>query len=155
ESAMPTIPAELHAEGDPGTYIVQAKGPLTDSFRSLLQQAGATIISYVPNNAYLVRASASAAQSLAAAAQVVLPYEPYYKLNPSLLELVMTQKPLPDDSALNVSLFADAHEQTLDEFKKLGVEVVNEDRSPFGPIVRVRPPSDSLVPLARLQGVQA
>src|SRR5262249_11294595 len=105
ESALPTIPAELHAEGDPGTYIVQAKGPLTDSFRSLLQQAGATIISYVPNNAYLVRASASAAQSLAAAAQVVLPYEPYYKLNPSLLELVMTQKPLPDDSALNVSLF--------------------------------------------------
>jgi subtilisin-like proprotein convertase family protein len=155
ESALPTIPAELQAEGDPGTYIVQAKGPLTDSFRSLLQQAGATIISYVPNNAYLVRASASAAQSLAAAAQVVLPYEPYYKLNPSLLDLVMTQKPLPDDSVLNVSLFADAHEQTLDEFKKLGVEVVNEDRSPFGPIVRVRPPSDSLAPLARLQGVQA
>src|SRR5690349_5689551 len=74
ESALPTIPAQLQAEGDPGTYIVQAKGPVTDSFRNSLQRAGATIISYIPNNAYLVRASASAVQSLAAVAQVVLPY---------------------------------------------------------------------------------
>jgi subtilisin-like proprotein convertase family protein len=155
ESALPAIPAQLQADGDPGTYIVQAKEPLNDSFRAQLKRAGATIISYVPNNAYLVRASASAAQSLAAAAQVVLPYEPYYKLKPSLLDLVLTEKPLPDDSSLNVSLFADGREQTLDEFKKLGVEVVSEQRSPFGPVVRVRPPSDSLTALARLQGVQA
>jgi subtilisin family serine protease/subtilisin-like proprotein convertase family protein len=154
-SALPAIPAELRSEGDPGTYIVQSKGPLDNSFRGLLQRAGATIISYVPNNAYLVRASASAVQNLAAEAQVVLPYEPYYKLKPSLLDLVMTQKLLPDNSALNVSLFADARQQTLDEFKKLGVEVVSEEPSPFGPVVHVRPPSDSLAALARLQGVQA
>jgi subtilisin-like proprotein convertase family protein len=155
ESALPGIPAELQATDDPGTYIVQAKGPLTDSFRNLLQQAGATIISYVPNNAYLVRASGSALQNLAAVAQAVLPYEPYYKLKPSLLDLALTQKPLPDDSTLNISLFSDARQQTLDELKKLGIEVVFEERSPFGPLVRVRPPSDSLVALARLQGVQA
>jgi subtilisin-like proprotein convertase family protein len=155
ESALPTIPAQLQAEGDPGTYIVQAKGPVTDSFRSALQRAGATIVSYIPNNAYLVRASASAVQGLASIAQVVLPYEPYYKLKPSLLDLAITQKPLPDDSTLNVSLFADARKETLDEFKKLGVEVVNEERSPFGPLVRVRPSTDSLTALARLQGVQA
>src|SRR4051812_34607366 len=58
-SAIPAIPAELQSQGDPGTYIVQAKGPLDDAFRNLLRQAGATIVSYVPNNAYLVRASAS------------------------------------------------------------------------------------------------
>src|ERR1051326_3430822 len=38
ESAIPAIPAELQAEGDPGTYIVQAKGPIDDAFRKLLQQ---------------------------------------------------------------------------------------------------------------------
>jgi len=155
ESALPAIPSELQSTDDPGTYIVQAKGPLDDSFRSLLQQAGATIISYVPNNAYLVRASAAAAQNLAAVAQAVLPYEPYYKLKPGLLDLVMTQKRLPDDAALNVALFADAREQTLDEFKKLGVEIVSEERSPFGLLLHVRPPSDSLAALARLPGVQA
>lgn len=155
ESPLPTIPAELQSSGDPGTYIVQAKGALDATFRKQLQQAGATIISYVPNNAYLIRASATAAQSLTSIAQAVLPYEPYYKLKPSLLDLAITQKPLPDDSTLNISLFADARDKTLDEFKKLNAEVVGEDRSPFGPVIRVRPPSDSLTTLARLDGVQA
>ena len=40
--------------------------------------------------------------------QAVLPYEPYYKLKPSLLNLAVAQKPLPANSALNVLLFADA-----------------------------------------------
>jgi subtilisin family serine protease/subtilisin-like proprotein convertase family protein len=160
ESAIPAIPAELQAQGDPGTYIVQAKGPIDDAFRKLLQQAGATIVSYVPNNAYLVRASASAVLSLTAAAQIVLPYEPYYKLRPSLLDAVLTQKPLPDNPTLNVSLFADAQQETLDEFKKLGVEVVGEDRSPFGPILKVKLPNEAhknvgVTTIARLQGVQA
>src|ERR1043166_1140377 len=114
EAPLPTIPGKLQSSVDPGAYIVQAKGPLDAAFRSLLQQAGATIISYVPNNAYLVRASASAVQNLAAVAQSVLPYEPYYKLKPALLDLALTENPLPDDSALNISLFADARDKTLD-----------------------------------------
>ena len=51
------IPAHLRAEGDPGSYMVQARGPLTDAFRARLKAAGGTIISYIPNNAYLVRLS--------------------------------------------------------------------------------------------------
>src|SRR5207244_9597568 len=44
------IPAHLRAQGDPGSYVVQARGPLTDAYRALLRQAGAEIVSYVPNN---------------------------------------------------------------------------------------------------------
>ena len=82
------IPAHLRAQGDPGSYIVQARDPLDAAFRALLKDAGATIVSYVPNNAYLVRASAAVAQELAAQPQTgsVQPYEPYYKLKASLLE---------------------------------------------------------------------
>src|SRR2546430_15719572 len=53
------IPDDLKAKGDPGSYIVQSREKLTDAFRTELKNAGATIISYVPNNAYLVRASQS------------------------------------------------------------------------------------------------
>ena len=83
---------------------------MTTPSASLLQAAGATIVSYIPNNAFLVRASAAVAQQLSAdpQTQAVLPYEPYYKLKPSLLKLAVAQAPLPDDSALNVLLFADA-----------------------------------------------
>ena len=92
----PTIPDHLRAQGDPGSYIVQSRGPVTDAFRSLLGAAGATIVSYIPNNAYLVRASQAVAQQLQAAPQMqaVLPYEPAYKLSPSLLKLAAAQRPI-------------------------------------------------------------
>src|ERR1035438_4620492 len=68
--AMPSIPDHLRAQGDPGSYLVQSREPINDAFRSLLQAAGATVVSYIPNNAYLVRASASGAQQLKAAPSV-------------------------------------------------------------------------------------
>ena len=60
------IPAHLQAGGDPGSYIVQSRTILDDAFRARLQEAGAGIISYIPNNAYLVRISAAGARQLAA-----------------------------------------------------------------------------------------
>jgi subtilisin-like proprotein convertase family protein len=152
----PAIPAHLRAQGDPGSYLVQARGQIDDAFRSMLKTAGATVVSYIPNNAYLVRASAAIAQQLQAdpRTQAVLPYEPYYKLKPSLLKLAVGQQPLPDGSVLNLLLFADAREGTLAELKNLGAQVLGEDQSPFGPVVNVRPPVQSLPFLAGLPGVQ-
>jgi hypothetical protein len=76
------IPGSLRAHGDAGSFIVQSRSRLNNSFRALLERAGARVISYVPNNAYLVRATAVTADRLAASNDVlaVVPYEPYYKL---------------------------------------------------------------------------
>src|ERR1051325_4292233 len=134
ESSTPlTIPDHLRAQGDPGTYIVQACGGLDDAFRAALARAGASIVSYIPNNAYLVRMSASTAQQFSNAAHPcgVLAYEPYFKLKSSLLKNAVKQEPLPADTGLNLVLFADTASATKDELKKLGAEVVGEDRSPF------------------------
>ena len=150
------IPDHLRAHGDPGSYVVQARGPIDAGFRSLLQAAGASVVSYIPNNAFLVRASGEAAQQLQAdpRTQTVLPYEPYYKLKPSLLKLAVRQEPLPDNSPLNLLLFADAREQTLADLASLGVQILGEGQSPFGPVLGVLPPIGSLVLLAGLPGVQ-
>jgi len=71
-----------------------------------LREAGAAIVSYIPNNAYLVRVSAGGAERLAAHAktQTVLAYEPYYKLASGLLKLAVEQKPLPSNNDLNLTL---------------------------------------------------
>src|ERR1019366_7951595 len=124
----PSIPDHLRAQGDPGSYLVQSRGPIDAAFRSLLQAAGATIVSYIPNNAYLVRASAAVARQLQAApqTQAVLPYEPYYKLKLSLLKLAGEQNPLPDRTALNVLLFADAREATRAALPDLGARVLGD-----------------------------
>jgi subtilisin-like proprotein convertase family protein len=153
----PAIPDHLRAQGDPGSYLVQARGPIDNAFRSLLQAAGAQIVSYIPNNAYLVRVSGEVAQELEAASQIqaVLPYEPYYKLKLSLLKLAVAQDPLPDNSGLNVLLFADAGQTTRADLEKLGARILgDEERSPFGPVLRVLPPADGLAAIAGLPGVQ-
>ena len=109
------IPEHLRSHGDPGAYIVQSRGPLDESFRSLIKSASASIVAYIPNNAYLVRATAEVAQQLQASAQSVLPYEPYYKLKSVLLKLAADQQPLPESTALNLLLFPDARETVLSE----------------------------------------
>jgi subtilisin-like proprotein convertase family protein len=163
-----TIPDALRVEGDPGTYVVQSRTPLDDAFRARLQAAGAQVVAYIPNQAYLVRASQTTAQQLRAdpQTQAVLPYEPYFKLKSPLLALALEQQPLPDNQSLNVLLFPDTLAAALDELHNLGVEILGEERSPFGPVLRVSarslgsPPGDMSAPatilsrLARLAEVQ-
>src|SRR6185503_9171732 len=99
DSMNPTplaIPAHLRASGEPGAYVVQARGPITDAFRAQLAAASAEIVSYVPNNALLVHASSAAAQQLKAlpGTLAVVPWEPYFKLDPILLGLAVEHKPM-------------------------------------------------------------
>src|ERR1035437_2727723 len=149
------IPANLKAKGNPGAFIVQARGVIDARFRAVLAAAGAQIVSYIPNNAYLVRISSADAGALAGGAVVrgVLPCEPYYKLQPSLLGLAVAQEPLPPGTALNLGLFAADAPATELILEKLGAKIIGRDRSAFGPVLRVLAPADWTA-LAQLPGVQ-
>lgn len=161
DSSVPVnlpIPPHLRSQGEPGSYVVQASGPLTDAYRAALRQAGAEVVAYVPNNAYLVRASQAVAQQLAVlpGTQVVLPWEPYYKLDTDLLPLAIDQQPLPPSSRnLNLLIFAGQRELALRVLAAMDVVILGEERSPFGVQLTVRPPSAALVPLAQMESVQA
>ncbi|HUZ08227.1 MAG TPA: S8 family serine peptidase, partial [Candidatus Paceibacterota bacterium] len=148
-----SIPKNLQAPGDPGAYIVQANGTIGPAFRAMLAAAGAQIVSYIPNNAYLVRVTAGGAGALAAnpLAQSVIPYEPYYKVQSPLL--AFDQTTLPAGAVLNLGLFADNPAATVKQIEKLGGTVLSQESEPFGLEVRVRPPSDWTA-LAQLPGVQ-
>ncbi len=139
------IPKNLQSSGDPGAYIVQARGPVDNAFRTVLAAAGAQIVSYIPNNAYLVKISSGGAAGLAGQppVQSVIPYEPYYKISGELIGAAVQQKDLPDNSTLTLGLFADDVQATIDEIKKLGGTPVGKlDRSPFGPVIHVIPPKN-------------
>ena len=173
------IPKHLQAGGEPGAFIVQARGVTSAAFRTALAGAGAEIVSYIPNNAYLVRLSAAGAAKLSGNSQVqaVLPYEPYFKISsapvalsapkpasvlpPSkkppvtklaLLELAVRQKPLPAGMDLTLGLFANGAAATKAAIEKLGGTIFYTDRSPFGQVVRVHPPTNWIA-LAQLPGV--
>jgi len=150
------IPDQLQAKGDPGTYIVQAKGPIDDTFRQAIAAVGGKLVphGYIPNNAYIVRATASAAQNMARFSQTVLPYEPYFKLKASLLNAAVENQPLPDNAGLNLLVFPDARDQTIAALSQVGVEVLSEEKSPFGPVLKVKPAKTELSAIAQLSGVQ-
>ncbi|MEM3170696.1 MAG: S8 family serine peptidase, partial [Candidatus Nitrosotenuis sp.] len=150
------LPEHLRAPPEPGAYIVQARGAIDERFRAVLRGQGARVVSYIPNNAYLVRLAAEQVGGLAAqeCVQAVVPYAPYYKLHPGLLALAVGQQPLPAGRWINLVLFAEAREEALGALRSLGVEVVAEAPTPFGPQLTVRAPAESWVALARLPSVQ-
>ena len=148
-----SIPKNLQSQGDPGAYVVQARGPISAAFRSVLAAAGATIVSYIPNNAYLVRASQAVADALTASplVQAVIPYEPYYKVQAPLL--AMAQQSLPPEVQLNLGLFADDAAETVQQIQKMGGIILAEENSAAGyPIVKVEPPANWTA-VAALPGV--
>ncbi|HUL51054.1 MAG TPA: S8 family serine peptidase, partial [Candidatus Nitrosotalea sp.] len=150
------IPEHLRATGDSGSYIVQASGSIDPAFYSRLRDAGAEFVSYIPNNACLVRATSEQAAQLADSPQIqaVLKYQPYFKLAESLLPLAVEKQSLPNDQMLNVVVFPGQHDPASAAIKDLGGTIVAEDRSPFGPILVVQPHPDSLPALAALSEVQ-
>jgi len=148
-----TIPKKLQAQGDPGAYVVQANGPIGAGFRSMLAAAGVQIVSYIPNNALLVQATAGQVAGLAnnALTAAVVPYEPYYKASAGLMALeAQPDQMLP--LVLNLGLFPNADSQVISQLAGMGVQIVGEDRSPFGTILRVATPADWTT-LAQLPGV--
>ena len=156
EASLPQIPESLRGQGDPGSYIVQSRGAINDAFRAELQAAHASIVSYIPNNAFLVEADSAAARTLSSAAGVsaVLPFEPYYKLDPKLLEMALQKQPLSEDARLQVTLLPNVAAAGKLALEGLGIKVLSEERTPFGPSVTVRPKADSLVAIAQLKQVQ-
>ncbi len=164
DTALPLdlpIPQSLRARGDAATYIVQCRGVVSTSFRGLLRQAGAATVAYIPNNTYLVRASASAAQALSRSPgiQAVLPYEPYYKLKAPLLALALNQASGEGQTStgplvLKVLLFNHARGEALSELKQASVDILAEESSTFGPVLTARAPAQSLARLAGLPSVQ-
>lgn len=156
ESIDLSIPEHLRSGDEPGSYIVQARGALNEELRAQLRAVQASIVSYIPNNAYLVQMSGRSARQLAGqpGIRALLPYEPYYKLDAPLLGLAVEQKPVPEDMLLRLTLFPGETTQAEAQLDALGALRLAEEQSPFGPQIVIKPRPDSLPELARLNIVQ-
>ncbi len=148
------IPKNLQAQGDPGAYIIQARGSVDNAFRTRLAAAGAQIVSYIPNNAYLVTVSAGGAAGLTGqpGVQSVIPYEPYYKLPESLMPWV--GKTFPADRQLRVAAYPNTADQLRTVLAKSGAKILTEEpSSPFGSTFIIQNVAD-IAALARQADLQ-
>jgi uncharacterized repeat protein (TIGR01451 family) len=84
----PFVPVDFRQEAGAGKRLrlVQFRGPVTPEWLQLLKSSGAQVISYVPNNAYLVFMDAGTERELqklhsaSDSIQWVGAYHPYYKI---------------------------------------------------------------------------
>lgn len=144
------IPEHLRAKGAPGSYLVQADRPLDKAFYAELNQSGATYLSYVPNDTALVKATPEQATNLSRLPDVivVLPYDPYYKLDNTLLPTAVEQQPVTNE--LCVTTFPGQRDAALAALTQLGAKYMGENDGPFGPTLMVSVPPQSLVAVAQL-----
>ncbi|HWC59425.1 MAG TPA: S8 family serine peptidase, partial [Verrucomicrobiae bacterium] len=148
-SAALTIPDSLRSHGDPGAYIVQAQSPMNNFLRGQITAAGATIVSYIPNNAYLVTADASAA-SLLSQNFNVRPWEPYYKVKAALMPNALSGQGVP---TANIAVFPGMLDQAKAALEKMKVTVVSESPYPFGTQLTVQNVGN-IANVAALPGVE-
>ncbi|MGH9802024.1 MAG: S8 family serine peptidase, partial [Blastocatellia bacterium] len=89
-----------------GLFIVQFIGPIQDEWLTELNRTGADVVSYVPNNAYVVRADSDAAMRLIGLkdsqsfVQWVGDYEPAFRIKQSL----MAARAFDADQFVNVTV---------------------------------------------------
>lgn len=142
------VPAGLVAAAEPGFHIVQSVRPPDVAFRQKIEDAGLKIVSYIPNNAFLVQGSDESVQRLALDPDVaaIPPWHPAFKLDPALLARVIDDQPLDFGDRLMISITDPA---AMDRLVAAGVHEVSRQRSPFGTLVTVDTAPDSLVALAR------
>jgi len=127
------IPAELRATNG-RNFIVQSGGPLDAAFYAALDRAGAKFISYIPNNAALVEADSAAGLN----GFTVIPFEPYYKLSPDLLEASLNHEAITN--ALRVLTPPGSDDQALADIHTAGWALLGQDRTPLGPEFIVQVP---------------
>lgn len=147
-----SVPEHLRAGANPGGYLVQANGPVDDSFRIHLAIAEAEIVSYIPNNAYLVATDAEGARVLSESPTVaaVVPYEPYFKVDPFLLN-----NEIKPEGRLSVVFFPGRRAAGEALIAQLDAAIVGYDRTPFGELAVVEPTRDIVAALARDTSVLA
>lgn len=157
---LPSVLATPPASTGPTYSLVQFLGPVKNRWQDDVQATGAEIMGYVPNNAFLVRATAGQYASLRSLGEVqwTSPLYPAFRIAPGLLSAQGT---------LTVDIVTFAGEslapivQALDDMGTrsesrwstgMGV-LVAANYQDFG-LVRARISAGQLVAIAQLNGVQ-
>ncbi|MDX1953524.1 MAG: S8 family serine peptidase [Verrucomicrobiota bacterium] len=156
ESRELEIPANLRSQS-PAAFIVQASGVAGKAFKDLLASEGMTIVSYVPNNAFLVRANSQSIQSLKAndSVRAVIPFDPYFKLDARLMEMISEDQTPPVDALIRLTLFSDLSQSAEQYVKDFGMTVVAREPSPFGPQLLIELGQQDVVSIAKIEAVQS
>lgn len=154
------LSAVAPAEGT-AYYVIQFEGPIRMEWRGQLEAAGAEVMEYIPDYAYVVRAPGAEVGRLGRlpGARWVGPWQPAYRLHPELLAQVEAQEEGLEstETAQDVRLVTFPGvtlESILISLQELGLEPTAVAQSDWGATLRVRATADTLARLAVLPDVR-
>jgi hypothetical protein len=140
-TAYDRLPAELRKGdlanamargGSPqgGLYLVQFVGPIKDDWLDQLRAQGVQIVTYVPNNAYIVRGDAVSGANLTTLrnrgfVQFLGDYEPGFRLSPTLQRAYASGGDTPISVTVQVVDGRGAG-KVIDQIRQLSTEFVQE-----------------------------
>lgn len=148
----PSLRAAASAAG-PATYLVQFRGPVEETWKVAVEQAGARLYGYVPDFAFVARMDAAAVRVVQALPTVrwVGLYQPAYRLAPDLLRV---QAAAAGTETLSVLTLPDADLDALAaQVEALGGAVLGRAANAFDGLLRVTLPAGQALTLARADGV--
>jgi hypothetical protein len=143
-----------------GLFVVQFEGPIKEEWRAAIEQTGARIITYIPNNAYIVRADNKAAfgvwqlKNQHPFVQFVGDYEPGFKLQAGM----GAARQLGGSEYVKVTVqFIDGPQSAMkiDELKRTAAQFISETRVLNYHNVSVMIPASQLTELASDENVFA
>ena len=151
-ATAPTLPAGLRAPLAPTSWIVQFVGPAGNGWYDAVEASGLHLVShgYVPENGWLVRGQADAANRVSQLpfVQAVVPYAPYYRIAPSVADLKGTRD-------VRVMLFDDADvATTMAKLASFGAIELGRIDDPDVKLLHLRLDLAALTKVARLDTVQ-
>ncbi len=151
-NAEPKLPPELAIasySGSHGYYIVQFPGPVRQEWKSAVEAAGAELLWYLPNYAFIARIRNDRAAQLAARPEVrwLGLFQPAYKLLPGLLSHTG-----PQDLIVVFHKAENAY-ALLDELRSLGASNMVPEFNQWNNSVRLTIDAGRIADIARLPGV--
>ncbi len=150
------VPEHLRASAETESYLLQSAGRFDQVFdRETLSQLEVEKVAYIPHNTWIVRMKPAMAERLKrfSGTQSVLPFDPYFKLSYPLLKWAAQKRDIPGVLTLRLTLFRGEEESVFEALKTMGMEYINEGRSPFGRTVAIKAPRSTLSAIALLDGV--
>ncbi|MEW6210038.1 MAG: S8 family serine peptidase [Acidobacteriota bacterium] len=152
----PPVPESLrHRESDsPALHLIQLFGPPTPTDIAALKSTGAKLISYIPNNAYLIRAAPAEIKKLRAARMQQLiqwdePLHPAFKLDPRIALRSLQLVPV------SIALVDSAESQSsIERIKSLSLKILMPEFQAANAIhIKALLPAAQLTEIARMDEV--
>lgn len=146
-------------------YIIQLTDTIRKEWIALLAGAGVELVSYIPHNAYLIKAddTDSVNWEMFPFVQWAGPYEAFYKLSDEMLvrvteedqsELTPADLDTPEFVSLNILFFPGEEEKTIAKIENLLGQVVRQVKKNKISMATIVIPSHHISQLAQLDGVR-